>query len=101
MGLLGSFPVFVGEERNRLPVHLWVGVLIRRLCSLVSSLVLSKSKILLETNISVKQNGVNNEVWRGWRKGNSLLFLLVSPERRSSKQVRSTRLLVFNERLIS
>ena len=65
MGLLGSFPVFVGEERNRLPVHLWVGVLIRRLCSLVSSLVLSKSKILLETNISVKQNGVNNEVWRG------------------------------------
>lgn len=32
------FPVFVGEERNRLPVHLWVGVLIRRLCSLVSSL---------------------------------------------------------------
>lgn len=32
------FPVFVGEESIRLPVHLWVGVLIRRLCSLVSSL---------------------------------------------------------------
>jgi hypothetical protein len=64
MGLLFFFPVFVGEERNRLPVHLWVGVLIRRLCSLVSSLILSKSKFLLETKYQRQTKWGNNKVWR-------------------------------------